>query len=94
MSIFPPSKVKEERIFWFVLYIVTIVFVYSFAVTFCHIPKENMRIADTTLTFFLGTVVGSAVGYLLGGSADKKVDKPTNISTNIENSTVNDSQPQ
>lgn len=92
MNLFPPSKVKEERIFWFVLYIVTVVFIYSFCVTFGHIPKENMRIADTTLTFFLGTVVGSAVGYLLGGSADKKTDKSANTSNNTEN-TTNDSQP-
>jgi uncharacterized PurR-regulated membrane protein YhhQ (DUF165 family) len=70
------SNYSETRNFWYVVFITSIVFVYIFCVTFCPIPKQNIRFVDIAFGFLLGTVLGSGVSYLLGGSPDKKIDNP------------------
>lgn len=42
--------------------------VYIFAITFGNIPEANVRIADTTSGFMLGTVLGGMFTYFLGSS--------------------------
>ncbi len=66
------ERIPPKYIFWFVVYVVTIVLGYVFCVTFCHIPKENLRFVDIAFGFLLGTVLGGAIAYLLGGSPDEK----------------------
>lgn len=75
-----------EKIFWFVVSSVAMVMIYIFAITFFPIPKENVRFADTALSFLMGTVVGNGIGYFLGGNAiaTKKtanIDKSENTNT-------------
>lgn len=69
------DRIPPMMIFWYVVFITTVVLGYVFCVTFCHIPKENLRFVDIAFGFLLGTVLGGATAYLLGGSPeDKKKD--------------------
>ena len=86
------KEIGEMRIFWFVVYITTTVFAYIFAVTFLHIPKENMRFVDIAFGFLLGTVMGSGIGYLLGGSPEKKKDTTINGDNNTLSNTTGGSE--
>jgi hypothetical protein len=43
-------------------------------VTFLDVPKENIRIVDTSIGFVMGTLMSAVLQYYLGsskGSADK-----------------------
>lgn len=55
--------------------------VYLFATTFLEIPTENVRIADTSQGFVLGTIIAGIINYFFGSSkssADKTdLLKPT-----------------
>ena len=42
--------------------------IYIPCMTFCKIPQENTRFADTILGFLLGTVIASMFAFLLGSS--------------------------
>jgi hypothetical protein len=49
-------------------------FAYIFLVTFVVIPKDNIRVVDTTIGFLMGTVITTIITYYLGsskGSSDK-----------------------
>lgn len=46
---------------------------YIFAITFMDIPKENVRFADTTLGFLLGTIIATIVQYFYGSSMGSKL---------------------
>lgn len=70
-----------NQIFYFLCASVAFVFLYIGAITFLPIPKENIRFADTALSFLMGTVVGGAYGFLVTGSAinyEKKSSNPEN----------------
>lgn len=43
-------------------------FVYMFAITFLHIPKENMNNANIILGFLLGTTLAAIVSFYFGAS--------------------------
>lgn len=57
-----------NKIFWYITGMSIIVLGYIVAITFFEIPKENVRFADTSQGFLLGSLLGSGVSYLLGGS--------------------------
>lgn len=42
--------------------------VYIFLITFISIPEDNIRFADTTLGFLLGTIVATIINYFFGSS--------------------------
>jgi len=78
---FTPSGngMDPNRTFLFIVGSCSFVFLYITAITFIPIPKNNIRFVDISLSFLMGTVLGSGFGYLLGGSADKtKKDEKTN----------------
>ena len=58
--------------FAFVIYCTSIVYVYM--VTFCHIPEENMRNADTCLGFLMGSALTTVLTHLFkeGEKEEKK----------------------
>lgn len=64
-----------EKIYYFIVGIVALIFAYIFTVTFVTIPKDNVRFVDSAFGFLLG-VLSSAVAYLVGGnpSLQKKTD--------------------
>jgi len=41
---------------------------YIFLITFLTIPEANVRFADTTLGFLLGTIVATIINYFFGSS--------------------------
>ena len=41
---------------------------YIFLITFITIPEANVRFADTTLGFLLGTIVATIINYFFGSS--------------------------
>jgi len=41
---------------------------YVFLITFLTIPEANVRFADTTLGFLLGTIVATIINYFFGSS--------------------------
>lgn len=41
---------------------------YIFLITFISIPEANVRFADTTLGFLLGTIVATIINYFFGSS--------------------------
>lgn len=78
------SENHFKFIFWYIVGLTFLVFLYTFLITFLHIPKENIRFADTAEGFLLGTGLGSGIGYLIGGSfnlSNKKTETPSKTET-------------
>ncbi len=67
----------EEKIFWLIAACIGFVFVYITLITFAPIPKDNVRFADTSLGFLLGTILAGCIGYYIGGSPLKKGSSAT-----------------
>lgn len=42
--------------------------IYITAITFCSIPLQNVRFADTILGFLLGTIIATVINYFFGSS--------------------------
>ena len=62
---------KDNHFTFTFFYIVGCTFVgllYVFMITFLPIPEENIPFANTTLGFFLGTLITSCLYYLTGGN--------------------------
>lgn len=66
------DNIHPDKIYWFAIYITTFCFLYVSAITFFHIPKENIRFADSCQGFLLGTALTASIGYLLMGTPGKK----------------------
>lgn len=71
------DNIHPDKIFWFVVGLVLFGCGYIVSTTFWHIPKENIRFADTYQGFILGTLLTTAIGYLLVGSPGKRRDITT-----------------
>ena len=89
---------KDNKVFWLLAVLCALVMLYIFAITFIGIPKENVRFADTSQGFFLGTILGSIIAYYVGGTAPiakKKEDSQPGTTTadiSATVTTVNDKQ--
>lgn len=59
---------------FFAVYIITIAFIYIFAITFLDVPKENVRFADTAIGFILGTVIALIINWAFR-SSKAQIDK-------------------
>jgi hypothetical protein len=71
----------ENKVFWLIAACIFLVFVYVFCISFIPIPKDNLRFADTSLGFFLGTIMAGCIGYYTG-SNPKKGNNDVTGSTN------------
>jgi hypothetical protein len=78
------EKQKFIYIFYFLCGSVFLVFVYIFLITFLHIPKDNIRFADTSSSFLLGAVIGGSFGYLVTGSANHREKTDGNTTAKIK----------
>lgn len=61
-----------DKIFWYIVGCTIIGLTYVFAITFIHIEEKALRFADTSLGFFLGTLITSCLFYLTGGNPNSK----------------------
>lgn len=64
------DKRSEERLFKYFLAAVSIIatFAYLSAITFCSIPKENIRFADTIMGAMITLVLATVYNYFFGSS--------------------------
>lgn len=69
---------SKRFIYYFASAIFIVTAVYIFCVTFCTIPDNNLRMADTILGFLLGTLLGTVVNFFFGTSKGSK-DKDESI---------------
>lgn len=74
-------------IYWFVCALCLLIFGYQVAITFIHVPKENVMNANTAMAYLMG-VMSTAAAFLIGNNPkDKKAD-PLPNTTAVELSTV------
>ena len=50
-------------------------FLYMAAITFFHVPKENMNNANVILGFLLGTALAAILGFYFGASEGPDTEK-------------------
>ena len=62
---------SKRFIYYFAIFWSVFAVVYLTGITFIEIPKENVRFADTTVGFLLGTVVATLIGFFYGNSIKK-----------------------
>lgn len=80
---------KEQHfkyIFWYIIGTTGFSLIYVLAVTFLHIPKENIRFADTAQGFLLGQLVSAGAGFLVVRSAQKS-ESTTAVTQNADSIT-------
>lgn len=65
------DKFSKRFIYYFAIFWSVFAVVYLTGITFIEIPKENVRFADTTVGFLLGTVVATIIGFFYGASIKK-----------------------
>jgi hypothetical protein len=65
------DKFSKRFIYYFAIFWSVFAVVYLTGITFIEIPKENVRFADTTVGFLLGTVVATLIGFFYGNSIKK-----------------------
>lgn len=70
----PVVKKKTHFEAAFAVLLILIAFAYIAAITFCNIPAKNIRFADTTLGFLLGTVIYAIITWAFR-SSKAQVDK-------------------
>lgn len=58
----------RRYIYYFITFWSLFAAIYIPCITFCPIPDDNVRFADTILGFLLGTMVSSMFAFLLGSS--------------------------
>jgi len=86
------TALKTDDIFArrFVYYFATAVLLFSVvyisAITFCKIPEENIRFADTILGFLLGTLLTTIINFFFGTSKSSQ-SKDTVISDVVKHIT-------
>ena len=65
------DKFNKRFIYYFAIFWSVFAVVYLTGITFIEIPKENVRFADTTVGFLLGTIVATLIGFFYGNSIKK-----------------------
>lgn len=72
--------IAKRFIYFFAMFVVTLVFGYIAAVTFLDVPAANRGMVDHTTGFLQGTVLASIFGYFFGttkGSGEKQAQIKT-----------------
>jgi len=62
------SEPQKKFLYLFAMFWSLCAMAYILAVTFISIPPENVRFADTTLGFLLGTIVSQIISFFFGSS--------------------------
>lgn len=45
---------------------------YATAITFINIPEENIRFADSLMSFMMGTIIATVLNFFFGSSESSK----------------------
>jgi len=80
------GTVSPVKIFWLVVGLISFGCCYIILTTFCTIPKDNIRFADSYQGFIVGTLITTAIGYYLVNSPTTK-----KVSHNSTNDSKNES---
>lgn len=59
---------SKRFIYYYATFLSMLTFAYVFIITFMDIPDNNVRFADTTLGFLLGSILSPIVGFMYGSS--------------------------
>lgn len=62
---------SKRFVYYFAGYWALMSTIYIFTITLVNIPESNIRFADTTLGFLLGTVIATLIGFFYGNSIKK-----------------------
>lgn len=73
-------------VYYFATAVLLFSIVYIIAITFCTIPQENVRFADTILGFLLGTLLTTIINFFFGTSRSSQ-SKDTVISDVVKHIT-------
>lgn len=65
------SDTSINFIYWFGGVLVTFALIYIFLITWIPIPEANIRFADTSLGFILGTLLSTVINFFFGSSMKK-----------------------
>jgi hypothetical protein len=68
---------SKRYVYYFITFWSIVTMSYIVAITFCDIPENSVRYADTILGFLLGTAVSSMFQYLLGSTMVSRVKDQT-----------------
>lgn len=84
------SKFEQNFMMHLAGFLLTVVIIYIFLVTFLEIPSENVRYVDTVLGFLMGTVMTTIINYFYGSSksSSDKSNTLNNESKNVESITI------
>ena len=63
-----PMSPKDKFFYWIAIYLITLVFVFVFAIVFIKIQPTGIDFAKVALGFLLGSVLGVIVGVIYGTS--------------------------
>ncbi len=66
------DKFSKRFIYYFAFLWTFIAAGYVVAITFLEIPEKNLRFADTTLGFMLGTIISQIIAFFYGSSLGSK----------------------
>jgi len=62
------DRFSKRFIYYFAIFWSIVASGYVVGITFFNIPENNVRFADTTLGFMLGTVISAILGFFYGNS--------------------------
>ena len=77
------DKFSKRFIYYYAILWTLIAGGYVVGITFFEIPQQNIRFADTTLGFFLGTIIASIITFFYGSSLGSK--EKTEILKQVKN---------
>ncbi len=66
------DRFSKRFIYYFAFLWTLIAAGYVVAITFLEIPEKNLRFADTTLGFMLGTIITQIIAFFYGSSLGSK----------------------
>ena len=77
------DKFSKRFIYYYAILWTILAGGYVIGITFFEIPQQNIRFADTTLGFFLGTIIASIITFFYGSSLGSK--EKTEILKKVKN---------
>lgn len=66
---------SKQFIYWYAIVMSLAVAAYIAAITFGTIPEQNVRFADTTLGFLLGTILTTVIQFFYGSSRNAQYNE-------------------